>query len=80
MRFIINFFLFGFLFYLISVFFPDAFSTLVSWAAHVYTFFHDLVMGIVERIQDKKTAEVETIPSSISAMIPWADLRRLAGF
>lgn len=38
-RFIINFFLFGFLFFLIYVYFPEAFSTLYSWANDVFIWF-----------------------------------------
>lgn len=49
MRFIINFFLFGFLFFLIYLFFPDAFQTLASWAQSVYDFFHNIVLKIIEK-------------------------------
>jgi len=45
MRFIINFLFFGILFYLIWIYFPDAFKTLVSWADQVVVFFRDLIMG-----------------------------------
>ena len=51
MRFIWNFFFFGILFYLIWVFFPDAFMTLVDWANHVVAFFKDLFMNIWNRFQ-----------------------------
>jgi hypothetical protein len=54
MRFIIGFFFFGFLFYLIYIFFPDAFQTLVSWAAHVYEFFRSLAITLHERISPTK--------------------------
>lgn len=54
MRFILNFFLFGFLFYLIYVFFPEAFTTLVSWANHVYDFFKDLVNTGINSMSPKK--------------------------
>lgn len=54
MRFILSFFLFGFLFYLIYVFFPEAFSTLVSWAEYVYVFFHDLFINVYDRFYEKK--------------------------
>lgn len=46
MRFIWNFIFFGILFYLIWMFFPDAFLTLVSWADHVVAFFRDLIQGL----------------------------------
>lgn len=51
MRFILNFFFFGLLFYLIWLFFPEAFNTLVSWANYVVNFFKDLITGISERVQ-----------------------------
>jgi hypothetical protein len=54
MRFIINFFIFGFIFYLIYIFFPDAFQTLTSWAGHVYDFFRGIVQMIVERYNEWK--------------------------
>lgn len=71
MRFILNFFLFGFLFYLISVFFPEAFSTLVSWASGVYGFFHDLVVQIGDKISEKKVAEADVSPETVSAIVRW---------
>lgn len=58
MRFIINFFLFGFLFFLIYMFFPEAFATLVSWATHVYEFIRDLVQSANTAIQGHKEAPV----------------------
>lgn len=42
MRFIGGFVFFGLLFYAIWLFFPEAFTTLVSWAAQVFNFFIDL--------------------------------------
>ena len=38
MRFILGFIFFGFLFYAIWYFFPDAFAVLVSWATSVFDF------------------------------------------
>lgn len=47
LRFIVNFFLFGFIFYMIHLFFPEAFATLVSWAGGAFTWvkgiYHSLV-------------------------------------
>lgn len=63
MRFIINFFLFGFLFYLISVFFPEAFQTLVSWAGSVYTFVSDLVHNISDKLGGKGSTNPEAPPT-----------------
>lgn len=48
-RFLLNFLLFGVLFYVIYLFFPDAFKTLVSWADKVYEFLRDLVLLLVEK-------------------------------
>lgn len=52
MRFIINFFIFGFIFYLIYIFFPEAFQTLVSWASSVYDFFHGLFIKASEKYKE----------------------------
>jgi hypothetical protein len=52
MRFILNFFFFGILFYLIYLFFPDAFKTLVGWADQVYEFFKDLSMTLSNRFHE----------------------------
>lgn len=51
MRFILNFIFFGILFYLIWMFFPEAFKTLVSWADNVVAFFRDLIMGVWNKTQ-----------------------------
>jgi hypothetical protein len=52
MRFIFNFIFFGILFYLIYLFLPDAFFTLVSWANKTYEFLRDLVMELGSKIHD----------------------------
>lgn len=59
LRFILNFFLFGFLFYLIYVFFPDAFHTFVSWANSVYDFFNGLIKMAMESANPKKPPATE---------------------
>lgn len=71
MRFLINFFIFGFIFFLIYLFFPEAFATLVSWAQRVYDFFHDIVMRIQERwnTTTPKSPPSETQPTAQLAMI-----------
>jgi len=51
MRFIWNFFFFGILFYLIWMFFPDAFLTLVSWANQVVAFFRELISNTWDKTQ-----------------------------
>lgn len=60
MRFIWNFFFFGILFYLIWMFFPDAFMTLVSWANHVVAFFKDLFTSLWEKIHPYFRSAPET--------------------
>lgn len=52
MRFIINFFFFGILFYLIYLFFPETFVTLVSWADKTYEFLKDLFLGVSNRFYE----------------------------
>lgn len=54
MRFILNFFFFGILFYLIYLFFPDMFNTLVAWANHVYLFLKDIVLQISAKIHSMR--------------------------
>lgn len=49
MRFILNFFFFGLLFYLIYLFFPEAFHTLVSWADKTV----DFIKELFARLSDK---------------------------
>lgn len=50
MRFILNFFFFGLLFYLIYLFFPDAFQTLVSWANQAYSYIRDVFLNLSGRV------------------------------
>lgn len=50
MRFIFNFIFFGILFYLISVYFPEPFHTLVSWADSIVSFVKELFHMLMERI------------------------------
>jgi hypothetical protein len=69
MRFIINFFLFGFLFFLIYVFFPDAFKTLVSWAQAVYDFFNGLVQTGIEKSGMRKSEHPAEAPKQAMAML-----------
>lgn len=68
MRFILNFFLFGILFYLIYVFFPDAFHTLVSWADTVYNFFRDIILGIKEKV-GTQPAEHSSSTGTVAMMV-----------
>jgi hypothetical protein len=54
MRFILNFIFYGCLFYLLYLFFPDAFKTLVSWVQYVYDFCAWLVQQVSDKINFKK--------------------------
>lgn len=56
MRFILNFFFFGILFYLIWMFFPDAFKTLVSWADQVVAFFKGLIQTASDKVHNTDTS------------------------
>jgi hypothetical protein len=51
MRFILNFIFFGVLFYLIWLFFPEAFDKLVSWANQAYEFLRDLFTQASDKVQ-----------------------------
>ncbi len=63
MRFIINFFVFGILFYLIWSFFPDAFKILVSWADQVVAFFSGLFVMLKEKVATTTPAPSKTVAS-----------------
>jgi len=47
-RFLINFFLYGLLFFFIYKFFPDAFSTLVVWVGKVYDVLAEVVRSFID--------------------------------
>ena len=70
MRFIFNFVLFGILFYLIYMFFPDAFLTLVSWADHVVAFFKDLFMNVYDKVQHQVPTSPTAPPTAPSPHAP----------
>ena len=71
MRFIWNFIFFGILFYLIWMFFPDAFNTLVGWANHVVAFFKDLIMGLWTKFQHTTptASEAPSVPAHAAMLI-----------
>lgn len=54
MRFLFNFIFFGILFYLIYLFFPEAFKTLVSWVEHIYLFLKSLTLDLIARFNGMK--------------------------
>ncbi len=63
MRFILNFIFFGVLFYIIYLFFPEAFQTLVGWANEVYIFFRDLILGVKDKVERRD--DIKTLYTSI---------------
>jgi predicted PurR-regulated permease PerM len=69
MRFILNFIFFGILFYLIWLYFPDAFQTLVSWANHTVAFFRDLMNSAIERFH--QSTPTPTVPQSVVTIQNW---------
>lgn len=50
LRFILNFFLFGFLFYLIWVFFPEAFNTFVTLAQEFFAYVKAWVLELFHHV------------------------------
>lgn len=70
-RFILNFIFFGVLFYAISLFFPDAFQTLVSWAGKVYTFIVDIVVAIIDWVSELTKPKSGTGDASALFFLPF---------
>lgn len=54
MRFVFNFIFFGLLFYVIYLFFPEAFRVLVSWADTAVAFLKDLGGQLYEKLETWK--------------------------
>lgn len=52
LKFILNFILFGVLFYAIYVAFPDAFHKMVGWADSIYELLRDLFTQLSNKLQD----------------------------
>lgn len=50
LRFILNFFIFGLLFYAIWYFFPDAFTTLTTWAGDAFDYIKSLVQNLSHKV------------------------------
>lgn len=57
LRFIFNFILFGIIFYLIYLFFPEAFTTLVSWANKTVDFFKDVFVTLSAKYNEWRGQE-----------------------
>ena len=66
LRFILNFFLFGLLFYAIYFFFPDAFLRLVAWISAVFDWLKDFINHLTDRLNSTK----EPAPIQTPALIP----------
>lgn len=58
MRLIFGFVFFGLVFYAIWFYYPDAFQTLVSWAAKTFNFLHDLVLSLFDKFNKTSSAPV----------------------
>ena len=72
MRFILNFFFFGLLFYIIWLYFPEAFTTLVSWASQVFDFFRDLFHNLSNRFSHSTTEPPSsTTPEHIKSLFQY---------
>jgi hypothetical protein len=50
MRFILNFIFFGLIFFLIYLYFPEAFATLVSWASQVWDFIVKIFKIVIDKL------------------------------
>ena len=60
MRFILGFIFFGLFFYGMSVYFPDAFATLVSWAAATFGYLRELGEGLAEKVRGSGVSHAPT--------------------
>lgn len=69
MRFILGFIFFGILFYAIWHFFPETFSTLVTWAGNIFQFFGDLIERIIAKFHKEEVPIQETAPAVLLFMI-----------
>lgn len=61
-RFIINFILFGLLFYALWLFFPDGFAKLTSWAGAIFSYLQDLFNQFSGRLRTEP-APTTTAPA-----------------
>ena len=69
MRFIFNFIFFGILFYLIYLFFPEAFHVLVSWADTIYQFLRDLFVLIYKKVEEVRHSSSPAAPAALYSML-----------
>jgi hypothetical protein len=78
MRFISNFILFGILFYIIYLVFPDAFFTIVGWANKIYAFLREAFLQLSGKIQSSgQGASHSTAPLYTLFLLPlWMSMSR----
>lgn len=69
MRFILNFILFGVLFYAIYMAFPDAFYTMVGWANKVYVVLKDFFFMLSDKIREMTGPSGSQTPQPHQALI-----------
>ncbi|CAF23851.1 unnamed protein product [Candidatus Protochlamydia amoebophila UWE25] len=60
-RFIFNFILFGILFYLIYLFFPEAFDMLVSWVNQIYIFLREVFIQLSSKVHTLKREHINSL-------------------
>ena len=53
-RFIINFIVFGLIFYAIWYFFPDAFLKMVNGAGAVFSYLKDLIESLIQKLNEHR--------------------------
>lgn len=70
LRFIVNFILFGALFYLIWHFFPETFTTLVTWIKAIVEFFQLIIVDLYNRISTSSLKkDIEPVKTASLFMI-----------
>jgi len=71
MRFILNFILFGVLFYIIFLAFPDAFFTMVGWANKIYEFLKGMYLQFSEKVHESPSGgSPHGVPQNALLLIP----------
>lgn len=71
-RFIINFILFGLLFYAIWLFFPEAFAKLTTWAGDLFTYVRELFNQIGEKLKTEPAQpKTTTVTPALLFLYHW---------
>jgi len=76
MKFIFNFIFFGVLFYIIWLYFPDAFKTMVSWVSQVFDFVKNLVQTGIDKYGPSKSPSPATPTKTLLPIILMLPLLR----